>query len=233
MQEWIDQTLNSGTVGFAVPLAAFLLGLVSSITCACCTFPLLGAVAGYSGTTETRSRRATLFTALLFMLGVITATVILGAIAGFIRDIAHMALGGRYWKLIAGFIIIIFGLAVLKVLPFELPKRKKKITNAEPKGFLSAAFFGFLVGGAIGFCSLPCNLGILGVLGFVLVYGYTVWTFVVLIAYGIGFSLPLTAIMLSVSLGKSLFVSNKTKKVFRTVAGALLIFAGFYLLSTL
>jgi cytochrome c biogenesis protein CcdA len=233
LQEWINQTLDSGAVGFAVPLAAFLLGLLSSITCACCTFPLLGAVAGYSGTTETRSRRATLSTAMMFMLGVIAATVILGAIAGLVGDLARMALGGRYWKLIAGFIIIFFGLAVMKVLPFELPKRKKKITDAEPKGFLSAALFGFLVGGAIGFCSLPCNPGIFVVLGFTVAYGYTLWTFVMLVSYGIGFSLPLAAIMLSVSLGKSMFVSNKTKKLFRTVAGVLLIIAGFYLLSTL
>ncbi len=216
----------------AVPLAAFLLGLLSSIACACCTFPLLGAVAGYSGTTETRNRKAALSTALMFMLGVITATVILGAIAGLIGDIARATLG-RYWKLIAGFIIIFFGLAVMKVLPFELPKRKKKISDAEPKGFLSAALFGFLVGGAIGFCSLPCNPGIFLVLGFTVAYGYTFWTFVMLVTYAVGFSLPLAAIMLSVSLGKSIFVSDKTKKIFRTIAGILLIIAGFYLLSTL
>ena len=232
MQEWIKQTLDSGAVGFAVPLAAFLLGVLSSIACACCTFPLLGAVAGYSGTTETRSRRSTLSTALMFMLGVIAATVILGAIAGLIGDIARVTLG-RYWKLIAGFIIIFFGLAVMKVLPFELPKRKKKITDADPKGFLSAAFFGFLVGGAIGFCSLPCNPGIFVILGFTVAVGYTPWTFVILITYAIGFSLPLAALMLSVSLGKSIFVSDKTKKIFRNLAGALLIIAGFYLLSTL
>jgi cytochrome c biogenesis protein CcdA len=168
----------------------------------------------------------------MFMLGVIAATVILGAIAGLIGDIARVAMG-RYWKLIAGFIIIFFGLAVMKVLPFELPKRKKKITDAEPKGFLSAAFFGFLVGGAIGFCSLPCNPGIFVVLSFTVAYGYTLWTFIMLVTYAIGFSLPLAAIMLSVSLGKSMFVSDKIKKIFRTTAGALLIIAGFYLLSTL
>jgi cytochrome c biogenesis protein CcdA len=232
LQEWIKQTLDSGAVGLAVPLAAFLLGLLSSIACACCTFPLLGAVAGYSGTTETRSRRATVSTALMFMLGVIAATVILGAIAGLVGDLVRVTMG-RYWKLIAGFIIIIFGLAVMKVLPFELPKRKKKITDAEPKGFLSAALFGFLVGGAIGFCSLPCNPGIFVVLGFTVAYGYTFWTFVMLVTYAVGFSLPLAAIMLSVSLGKSMFVSDKTKKIFRTTAGVLLIIAGFYLLSTL
>ena len=166
------------------------------------------------------------------MLGVIAATVILGAIAGLVGDLVRVTMG-RYWKLIAGFIIIFFGLAVMKVLPFELPKRKKKLTDAEPKGFLSAALFGFLVGGAIGFCSLPCNPGIFVILGFTVAIGYTPWTFVILVTYAIGFSLPVAALMLSVSLGKSMFVSDRTKKIFRNVAGALLIIAGFYLLSTI
>ena len=47
MQEWINQALDSGTLSLAGLLAAFLLGLMSSVACAFCTLPALGAVVGY------------------------------------------------------------------------------------------------------------------------------------------------------------------------------------------
>ena len=110
MQEWINQTLESGAFSLAVLLAAFLLGLISWIACACCTLPVLGAVAGYSGTRKGNGRRATLLAALFFMAGTTIATIILGAVAGFVGQVAQSTLG-KYRKLFAGLIVILFGLA--------------------------------------------------------------------------------------------------------------------------
>jgi cytochrome c biogenesis protein CcdA len=231
MQEWINQALESGTLSLAGLLAAFLLGLMSSVACAFCTLPALGAVVGYSGTRKGKGHRATLLAAFFFMLGTIIATVILGGVAGFVGHVAQNTLG-KYWKLFAGFIAIFFGLASLKLLPFRLPSKTSK-GKEQPKGYFGAALFGLIVGGGVGICSLPCNPGIFIVLGVVILKGYNLWAITILIAYAIGFSLPLAAIMLGVSFGKSVAGAKKAEAVIRIVAGVLLIAAGFYFLASI
>ena len=52
-------------------------------------------------------------------------------------------------------------------------------------------------------------------------------------AYAIGFSLPLTVIILGVSFGKSIIKTRKTETVIRFVCGVLLIVAGFYFFATI
>ena len=232
MQEWINQTLESGAFSCTVLLASFLLGLISSIACACCTFPILGALVGYSGSRKGRGWQAVLLAGLFFMFGVIIATIILGSIAGFMSEVAQTKLG-KYWKLFGGFIIIFFGLGTLRLLPFKFPKKKVPEGKSRPTGLLPAALFGLVIGGGIGFCSMPCNPGIFIVLGAAVVQGYNLRTIAMLIAYAIGFSLPLAAIMLGVSFGKSVARAKKTVAAIRIVAGIVLIAAGFYFLATI
>ncbi|MHC4113478.1 MAG: hypothetical protein ACYSUY_20585, partial [Planctomycetota bacterium] len=93
VMEWAKNILEQTEIGPAALPLAFLLGLFSSIASACCTLPILGAVAGYSGTRKDDNRRVSLFAALFFMLGTIIATVILGSVAGFIGDVAQVTLG--------------------------------------------------------------------------------------------------------------------------------------------
>jgi cytochrome c biogenesis protein CcdA len=192
----------------------------------------LGAVVGYSGSRKGRGWQAALFAGLFFMLGVIIATVILGSMAGLISQVAQNTLG-RYWKLFGGFIIIFFGLGTLRLLPFKFPKRKVPEDKIRPKGLISAALFGLIVGGGIGFCSMPCNPGIYIVLGVTVLKEFNLWTIAILVAYAIGFSLPLAAIMLGVSFGKSIARAKKTVAAIRIVAGVILIAVGFYFLWTI
>jgi len=232
MQEWINQTLESGAFSLTVLLAAFLLGLISSIACACCTLPVLGAVVGYSGAQQAKSHRTNLLVASFFMVGAIIATVILGSVAGFIGQVAQSSLG-KYWKLFAGLVVIAFGLATLRLLPFKLPQMRTSQSEAQPKGFFGTAVFGLIVGGGIGFCSLPCNPGIFIVLGVVILQGYSLWAVAILVAYAVGFSLPLAAIVLGVSFGKMAVKAKALDNAIRIVAGSLLIVAGFYFLATI
>jgi cytochrome c biogenesis protein CcdA len=231
MQEWINQTLESGTFSFAVLLAAFLLGLVSSIASACCSLPVFGAIVGYSGTRKEENRRATLLAALFFMLGAIIALIILGSVAGIIGQVAQTSLG-KYWKVFAGVVAIFFGLAALKLLPFKLPARTSE-SKALPRGVLGAALFGLVIGGGVSVCSIGCNPGIFIVLGAVALKGYSLWTVIMLTVYAIGFSLPLAAIVLGVSFGKMAVKAKKVETAIRIIAGVLLIAAGFYFLATI
>ena len=57
--------------------------------------------------------------------------------------------------------------------------------------------------------------------------------FGILIAYAIGFSLPLAALMLGVSFGKSAIRLKKANTVIRLTAGVLLIGVGFYFINSI
>jgi cytochrome c biogenesis protein CcdA len=218
MMQWAKTLLEQ--VGFrpvALPLS-FVLGLASAVASACCTLPLLGAIVGYSGTREDHDRRARLLAALFFMLGTTIALVILGAVAGFVGQVAQ-DLMGKYWKVFAGLIAIFVGLAALKLLPFKLPT-KTAAAGSRPKDFLGAAVFGLVMGGGVSVASLACNPGIFIVLGVAVLQG------------AVGFSLPLALIVLGASFGKSAIKAERTEAVIRIVSGILLLSAGFYFLAT-
>ncbi len=70
-------------------------------------------------------------------------------------------------------------------------------------------------------------------LGVVILQGYSLWAVALLVAYAIGFSLPLAAIMLGVSFGKMAVKAKTADMAIRIVAGVLLITAGFYFLATI
>ena len=232
MQEWINQTLESPAFSLTVLLAAFLLGLLSSIASACCSLPIFGALVGYSASREKTDRKATLLSALFFIFGTIAALIVLGSVAGLITKAAQSSLG-RYWKLFTGIVIIFFGLASLRLLPFRIPGRKAPESSERPRGLIGAAVFGFAVGGGVSVFSLCCNPGIFLILGVVVIKGWSLWSAIMLITYAIGFGLPLAAIILGVSLGKMAVRAKKIETVIRIAAGALLIAVGFYFLATL
>lgn len=215
----------------ALPLA-LLLGLVSAVAGACCTLPTMGMLVAYSGTRQDVNRRTALASALSFMIGTTLALVVLGFVAGLVGQAAQ-ALLGRYWKLFAGAIAVFLGLAALKLLPFKLPQftRKTETQSAAP-GMLAAVVVGLLMGGGVAAASLPCNPGVFIVIGASVLMGHLLWGMVLMAAFGVGFSLPLGAILFGVALGKASVKAQKAEALIRNVAGVLLIVVGFYLLAT-
>ena len=229
--QWAKTFLEQvGYKPLALPLA-FVLGLASAVASACCTLPVLGAIVGYSGTRDNGNRKAGYLSALFFMLGTTAALVVLGAVAGFVGQVAQDTMG-KYWKVFAGLIAIFVGLAALRLLPFKLPT--KNIDGmSKPTGFWGAAIFGFIMGGGVSVASLACNPGIFIVLGVAVLQGYTVWGMAIMAAYAVGFSLPLAVIVLGASLGKSAIKAKRTEAAIRVVGGVLLLAAGFYFLASI
>ncbi len=232
MLKWVTDTLQAASTGaMALPLA-FLLGLVSAIASACCTLPAMGMLVAYSGTRQDVNRRTACVSAISFMIGTTLALITLGLVAGFVGQTAQ-ALLGRYWKIFAGAVAVLLGLAALKLLPVKLPRftRKAESHSAVP-GMLGTVLVGLLVGGGLAACSLPCNPGIFIVIGASILMGKILWGMMLMAAFGVGFSLPLGAILLGVSLGKAAIKMQKAETAIRIVAGVLLVCAGFYLLAT-
>jgi cytochrome c biogenesis protein CcdA len=215
----------------ALPLA-LLLGLVSALASACCTLPTMGMLVAYSGTREDANRKNAVVSAISFMIGTTLALIVLGLVAGLVGQAAQ-ALLGKYWKLFAGFMAVVLGLVALKLLPLKLPqlRRKTEVRSAGP-GMLGTVLVGLLMGGGVAAASLPCNPGIFVVIGASIVMGHTLWGMVLMAAFGVGFSLPLGAILFGVAFGKTSLKAQKAEAIIRVVAGALLVVAGFYLLAT-
>ena len=232
MQEWISQTLQSPTLGLTVLLAALLLGLVGAVT-SCCNLAVIAAVAGYSGTqSEKRNRRDILIGGLFFMLGAFVALATLGAVTGLVSQTVGSTLG-VYWKLFAGLVMVLFGLATLKLIPFKLPKFGST-TGTMPGGTAKAMVYGFAVGGGITACSACCNPALFVALGMATLQGRTVWGAAIMAAFAVGYSLPLTGAVvgLGFGFGKLGSVTRKLAPAINATAGILLIAVGFYLLAT-
>ncbi|MFA7173113.1 MAG: cytochrome c biogenesis protein CcdA [Kiritimatiellia bacterium] len=231
--KWVTETLQAASMGpMALPLA-FLLGLVSAVASACCTIPAMGMLVAYSGTRQDTNRRSALASAVWFLIGTTLALIILGFVAGLIGQAAQAFLG-RYWKLFAGVAAVFFGLATLKLLPFKLPSRAGKAGAASASDCkLGAVLGGLFLGGGVAAVSLPCNPGIYIVIGTSLLMGKIVWGMVLMAAFGVGFSLPLAAILFGVSFGKASLKMQKADVVIRVIAGVILLAAGFYFICSL
>ena len=230
MLEYVTNTLQQVASQPLGLVFALFLGVVSAATSACCTLPALGILVGYSGTRAEANRKDVFRSALLFTLGTILALMIIGGIAGFVGQIAQNSLG-RYWKVFAGIVAIIFGLAALKLLPFKLSfgNYGKAIDSS---GKIGTVLAGLIMGGIVAVSSLPCNPGIFIVLGAAILQGLIVWAILLLAMFAVGFSLPLGAILLGISLGKTSLVAKNADAAFRWISGVILLVAGFYFLIT-
>lgn len=222
------QTASTQPIGL---IFAFLLGAVSAVASTCCTLPALGLVAGYSGTKTETTSKALVKSALWFMFGTIVSLMLIGAIAGFVGQVAQTTLG-KYWKIFAGIIAVILGLATLKLLPFNISFGKFNLNKFEASKF-GAVITGFILGGIVAVSSLPCNPGIFIVMGAAILQGAVLWAMLLLGSYAIGFSLPLGALILGISLGGLTLASKGMDKFLRWFSGGVLIVIGFYFLISL
>ncbi len=211
-------------------LFALLLGLASAATSACCTLPAMGVLIGYSGAQESSNRKAAWQTALFFTLGTILSLMIIGGIAGFVGQTAQATLG-KYWKLFAGILAIVLGLASLNLLPFKLSFGNFGGVR-ERAGRSGILIAGLALGGIVAACSLPCNPGIFIVIGASILQGKILWASMMLTMFAVGFSLPMGAILLGISLSKVSLAAKGFDAAVRWIGGTLLLLAGFYFLLT-
>jgi cytochrome c biogenesis protein CcdA len=221
------QQVSSEPLGLVL---ALILGAVSALTSACCTLPALGLIVGYSGTHVADSRRTVVRSTLFFTFGTIVSLMILGAVSGFVGQVAQGILG-RYWKVFAGAVAVFLGLASLKLLPFNLSFAR--MDSAKDRlGRSGPALAGLVLGGVVAVSSLPCNPGIFIVMGAAILQGAVLWATLLLGMFAVGFAVPLGTVMLGISLGRVRAAAKGADTAIRWIAGLLLITVGFYLLIT-
>jgi cytochrome c biogenesis protein CcdA len=232
VQHWIQQTLSANTLGPAVLPAAFLLGLLGAVS-SCCTLPVLGAVAGYAGTLGGRpGRRRLLLVGLCFMVGTIVSLAAIGAVTGLVGRAAGASLG-RYWRVIAGLVMVLFGLASLGVLKLRAPKVDPGSWGLG-SGPAGAIVFGLAVGGATTACSLCCNPLLPLAVGAAVLKGASLMGGLMLAVFALGYSLPLAAGLVGIGFGTARLAgaAERVMPVVSAVVGVLLITLGFFMLAT-
>jgi cytochrome c biogenesis protein CcdA len=184
---------------------------------------------GYSGSRKAANRIDAVKSSLFFTVGIIIALMIVGLVAGFTGQVAQITLG-RYWKLFAGIVAVFFGLAALNLFPIKISLGnlgKTQLTNR-----FGIAFTGLVLGGIIAVSSLPCNPGIFIVIGAAILQGKVIWAILLLAMFAVGFSIPLGAILMGVSVGSVSLKIKGLETIMRFIAGIVLVLAGFYFLIT-
>jgi cytochrome c biogenesis protein CcdA len=88
------------------------------------------------------------------------------------------------------------------------------------------------LGGIVAASSLPCNPGIFIVIGAAVLQGKVFWATLMLAMFAIGFSLPLGAVLLGISLSKVSLAAKGADTAIRWLAGVVLVVAGFYFMIT-
>ena len=199
---------------------------------ATCSIAVISAVAGYAGANEAKQRRDITVTVFGFILGSVLALSIVGAFIGYTGEIINKNFG-VYAKAIAGIVLIFLGLLSLNLLPFKLPKAKIT-TSQQSSGILKAVFFGFILGGSSIICSVSCcNPILLVALGAVAMQGKWFNGAFLMAILALGYSIPLSAILLGVGFGKWTLRTNKAMPLIKVIAGIVLLTVGFYFLFTI
>jgi cytochrome c-type biogenesis protein len=211
-----------GPLGVAV---ALLLGIISALASACCTLPLIGAIAGYS-IAQKSEQADKLRTGIFFMAGVIITILAIGCLFIFAGQTVQK-ISGDHWKIIVGSASILFGIGALELFPFKVPSLAIFSKNAIADS-IAPWVAGLILGGAVTISSLPCNPGIYIILGAAVIQEHVVWAFLSLTGYAIGFSIPLSLIVFGLSAGKNLVRIKSAEKIVRITGGILLIAVGIY-----
>lgn len=232
METWIKDVLTNDQASIMILIAVLVMGILSVFTCAC-NFAIIGVAAGYSGATSATVKTKMYFwKGFAFLLGTIISMSLIGALFGFAGKWVSDSLG-NYWKIAAGLVAIFFGLYSMEMVPFKLPGFSIKSKESQ-KNVFTAIIFGLAIGGLSAACNSCCNPFFPVILAASFVKGSTLWGFMMLTSFALGFGLPLAAMIVGISLGlgKMSKTISLVIKIAKYIGGITLVALGFYLLLT-
>lgn len=185
-----------------------------------CYLPLIPALIGFVGGQDISKKK--LFTFPLFvMLG---SVIMLGSL-GVIVSLFGMTIQnyiGSAWKYLVGFICILVGFFMLKVI--HIPKIK--LPEIKYKGFWTPLLIGIVMGVVMGFGSSCCTPTLPIVLTYAGIQGNPIYGGLILATFAVGQSIPIFAIgIFSSTLGK---ITAKWSFYVQKISGVLLIAVGLY-----
>jgi len=208
---------------------AFGAGLISFLSP--CVLPLIpGYISYVSGTTldeMINSKKINLYPLILFTLGFTIVFVIFGATASYIGKI--ILKNSETFRILAGTVIIVFSLHILKIINIQFLNYQKKINSNISPSILSS----LLIGMAFGFGWTPC---IGPILGSILLLASTEESvnrgILLLLFYSLGLAIPF--ILSGYLFQKFLMISKNLKsniKLISNLGGVLLLVTGILIIT--
>ena len=208
---------------------AFGAGLISFLSP--CVLPLIpGYISYVSGTTldeMINSKKINLYPLILFTLGFTIVFVIFGATASYIGKI--ILKNSETFRILAGTVIIVFSLPILKIINIQFLNYQKKINSNINPSILSS----LLIGMAFGFGWTPC---IGPILGSILLLASTEESvnrgILLLLFYSLGLAIPF--IFSGYLFQKFMIISKNLKsniKLISNLGGVLLLVTGILIIT--
>jgi thiol:disulfide interchange protein DsbD len=170
-------------------------GLITSLTP--CIYPMIpitaGILAGSSGPRQ--SRRRTVGLTLAYVSGLALLYAILGLVAGLTGSLFGTVSSSPWARFVIGNLLLLFGLAMLDVIPLSAPRRVVRWAGGLRGGSYPAVF---LLGATSGIVAAPCGApAFAAVLTWVSTTGSVVLGFIYLMVFSLGMTALLVAVGLS------------------------------------
>jgi thiol:disulfide interchange protein DsbD len=177
------------------PLAALPLlfgaGVLTSLTP--CVYPMIPITIGIiGGTAANRSRGRTAALTLVYISGVALFYALLGLLAGLTGSLFGTVSANPWVRFATGNLLLLFGLAMLDVIPVAAPTRLVRWAGGLQGGSLPSVF---LLGATSGIVAAPCGAPAFGaVLTWVAGAGNPVLGFVYLFVFSLGMTVLLAGV---------------------------------------
>lgn len=141
-------------------LVIFIAGMATSVTP--CVYPLIPIIVGVIGSSGEKSRWRNFILSFSYVLGMALTFSILGLTAAITGRLFGQFQSSVLAHIIAGNVIILFGLALLNVIPLPTSLLYKAGVGKPRKG--GSVFAVFLMGVLSGVVAAPCTAAVLGAL---------------------------------------------------------------------
>jgi thiol:disulfide interchange protein DsbD len=212
----------------AALLALFGAGLVTSLTP--CVYPMIpitiGVIGGTAGSSPSRARLAGL--TLTYAAGLALLYATLGLLAGLSGTLFGTVSASPWARFAIANLLLLFGLAMLDVLPVAAPQRLLNWAAGLGGGSYPAVF---LLGATSGIVAAPCGApAFAAVLTWVATTGSAALGFLYLFVFSLGMTALLVAVGLFSGLAARLPRAGRWTGIIKKLAGMLLIaMAEYYL----
>jgi thiol:disulfide interchange protein DsbD len=201
-------------------------GVLTSLTP--CIYPMIpitvGVISGTAGAQPTRRRTVVL--TLTYVTGLAMFYALLGVIAGLTGQLFGTISASPWARILIGNLLLLFGLAMLDVIPVRAPTRLIGWANRLEGGTLPAVF---LLGATSGLVAAPCGApAFAAVLTWVAGTGSAVLGFIYLFAFSLGMTALLVVVGLSSGALTSLPKSGPWMIWVKRIAGLIMIAVAEY-----
>lgn len=217
--------IQTGNFSFFMLTASFLGGIIASISP--CTLGILPIIIGYIGGYEKSENKIVVFVQLLsFVLGLSSVLTVIGIICALTGQV-FKALGGDYWVIFMGSLILIFGLNLLGLVEIPIPNFVKKMPKSTGK---SLFVYPFVVGALFALAATPCSTPILAaIMSFATLSENILYASILLLAFSLGQGVIIILAGIFTSFVKNIKGVNKYTEYIMKFCGCLLIFSSLLL----